>query len=277
MEAIGPQLEREVLGPVAVWTDPTLARSDVTLAFTERVGGVSTPPFDSLNLAGHVGDDVAAVDVNRTRLLDALGLSRSRDQLTTAEQVHGDTVATVTRSSAGAGAWVSGPTSIPGPLAGTDALLTSEPGVPLLLCFADCVPIVLVAPGPAVAVVHAGWRGCLASLPGKAARALAAHAGCERREIVAYLGPHIGACHYEVAADLMSQFVNVFDTVARAKSGGLDLGAAVCQSLNDAGVLQWRITSLGVCTAEATGSFFSYRAEQGETGRHGALVCIASR
>ena len=81
-----------------------------------------------------------------------------------AEQVHGDRIALVDAGSAGSGAFALG--TMP-PLAGTDAVMTVEPGVPLLLCFADCVPIILVAPGPAVAVVHAGWRGALGSLAGK--------------------------------------------------------------------------------------------------------------
>jgi copper oxidase (laccase) domain-containing protein len=72
----------------------------------------------------------------------------------------------------------------------------------------------------------------------------------------------------------MSQFVNTFDTVARAESGGLDLGAAVTVSLRSAGVDPCNIAGLGVCTAETTDRFFSYRAEAGLTGRHGALACI---
>ncbi len=145
-----PDWSEKASGPIAVWTDPGLASVGVTLAFSERTGGVSEEPFDSLNLAGHVGDVAVTVDENRTRLLDALGLSAYRGRLTTAEQVHGDEVALVSRSNTGAGAWVSGRDADRGPLPGADALITSEPGVPLLLCFADCVPIVLVAPGPAV-------------------------------------------------------------------------------------------------------------------------------
>ena len=163
------------------------------------------------------------------------------------------------------------------PVPQTDALATCKPGVPLAMCFADCVPIVLVAPGPWVAVVHAGWRGALASLPGLAATALAEKAGCATARVAAYIGPHVGACHYEVAPEIMSQFVNAFGTVARADSGGLDLDAVVSASLDHAGVAPCSIARLGVCTSEATDRFFSYRAEGGVTGRHAALACVLPR
>ena len=171
----------------------------------------------------------------------------------------------------GAGAWVErGPSAV----ARTDVLITERAKTPIALCFADCVPVVLVAPRPAVAVVHAGWRGALASLPGRAARELARRSGCEPADITAYVGPHIGACHYEVSDEIMSQFVYTFGTFARAFSGGLDLEAVVSASLDRAGVAPCNIARLGVCTAEATDRFFSYRAEGGMTGRHAALACI---
>ncbi len=261
--------------PVPVWADQSLERdAGVVIAFSERGGGVSDPPFASLNLAAHVGDDPAAVDENRSRLLGALGLEDFRDRLTMAEQVHGDRIALVDAGSAGSGARAMGARR---PLAGTDAVMTVEPGVPLLLCFADCVPVILVAPGPAIAVVHAGWRGALGSLAGTAVSELASVAGCEVAEVAAYIGAHVRACHYQVGAEIMSQFVNAFGTLARASSGGLDLDAVVSASLERAGVAPCNIARLGTCTAETTDRFFSYRAENGRTGRHAALACIVPR
>ena len=270
-----PVLTRIVRDGIAVWTDLALReRVGVCVAFTERRGGVSEPPFDSLDLAAHVGDDPADVDENRRRVLAALGLEQARERLALAEQVHGLRIASVEQPLVGSGAFAG---ASPGPVPETDALITSVVGVPLLLCFADCVPVILVAPGPVVAVVHAGWRGALGKIVGDAACALASQAAVDTASLLAYIGPHIGACHYEVGSDIMSQFCNTFGTVARARTGGLDLGAVVHKSLVDAGVTTWRITSLGVCTAEATESFFSYRAEHSITGRHGALACIVGR
>jgi len=260
---------------VRIWTDERLRReSGVVIGFSERGGGVSAPPFDTLNLASHVGDDPSSVDENRRRLLRAAGIEGVRHRLTMAEQVHGTSIAIVDAANAGSGACAAGG---PPPIAGTDALLTMVPETPLALCFADCVPVVLVAPGPAVCVLHAGWRGALESLPGTGVTELARVAGCESEQVVAYIGPHIGACHYEVAPDLLSQFVNTFGTLARAASGGLDLDAAVTVSLDRAGVTPCNIARLGSCTAETTDRFFSYRAEGGRTGRHSGIACIVAR
>ncbi len=252
--------------------DPNLrTTSGVVIAFSERTGGVSGPPFTGLNLGHHVGDDPHAVDENRSLFLRALGLGSMTGRLVVADQVHGLGISVITDADAGRGASAMGG---PGPVSSTDAMITAAPGVPLLMCFADCVPVLLVAPGPAVAVVHAGWRGALGKLPGTTARRLAEYAGCEAGALTAYVGTHICPSHYEVSTEIMSQFFNAFGTVARADSRGLDLGAVVRADLVEAGVPSCSIASLGLCTAEETGRYFSHRAERGHTGRHGALACI---
>lgn len=268
-----PQLTRVLRDGCAFWYDEVLASAEgVVVAFSGRVGGCSKPPFASLNLASHVGDRPEDVDANRTKLLEVIGLASCRNRLTTAEQVHGEKVVLVKDAEAGAGAFACSGTSMP--IAGTDALVTELRLAPLMLAFADCVPVVLVAPGPLVAVVHAGWRGALASLPGKAVREMCELGGVNPEQVRAYIGAHIRACHYPVDDRLMSQFFNVFDTFARAESGGLDLDAVVSASLHRAGVAACNIARLGLCTAETTDRFFSYRAEGGVTGRHAALACI---
>jgi copper oxidase (laccase) domain-containing protein len=127
-------------------------------------------------------------------------------------------------------------------------------------------------PARAVAVVHAGWRGALARVPGAAAVKLSRAAGCGTDQLTAYIGPHIGPCHYEVGGDLASQFVNAFGSIAAAQ-GRLDLGAVVTESLSEVGLPLSSIVRMDVCTAERTDAFYSYRAERA-TGRHGALACI---
>ena len=270
-ESYTPKLERFECGSLAYWTDATLRQAGVVVAFSERSGGVSKPPFESLNFAGHVGDDLAAVDENRSIFLDALDIGDLRERLTMGRSAQADGIAIVGEAEVGSGAFVrEGRPAVDG----VDCLITSLRRVPLLQSYADCVPIVLVAPGPAVAFVHAGWRGALASLPGKAVGRLTQAATCDPAEIRAYVGAHIRDCHYEVDEQLMSQFVNTFGTFARAESGGLDLDAVVSASLKRAGVTRCNIARLGMCTAETTDRFFSHRAEGGLTGRHAALVCI---
>jgi len=267
-----PALTRTVVEGVAFWTDERLREAaGLLVAFSERHGGASAPPYDSLNLAAHVGDDPAAVDENRRILLDALGVGELRDRIVTAEQVHGETIGIVDEADAGRGAFAA---REPLPLSSTDALLTATPDVPLMLLFADCVPVVLVAPGssPMVSVVHAGWRGALSRLPGKAASTLAEAAGVEVNALLTYVGPHIGECCYDVTGERLSQFVNDFVTLTAARDR-LDLAAAVSESLSDAGVPASNQCRLGVCTMDHTDAFYSYRAEK-RTGRHAAVAAV---
>lgn len=261
--------ERVERDGIAIHTAPDLfARCGVGIAFSERGGGASGGAYASLDLAGHVGDDPLLVDENRGRLLHSIGIGMLRDRLTTAEQVHGIHVAEVTSANTGSGAFVA---RGPRPLAGADALWTLERGVPLLLMFADCVPVVLVRPSiPAVAVVHAGWRGAAAGVVESAVAALRALPGPDDME--AFVGPHIGGCCYEVGPDCVSHFDNSFVTITAA-STRLDLGAAIADALERSGIPEGRQWHLGICTAHNTDRFYSHRAE-GPTGRHGALAVI---
>lgn len=261
--------ERVERDGVAIYTVPSLFDAcGVGIAFSERIGGVSQPPWATLNLAGHVGDEPVHVDRNRDLLLESIGIGALRDRLTTAEQVHGTAVARVGTATAGSGAYAARGRA---PVPATDALWTTERGLPLLLMFADCVPVILVRPSiPAVAVVHAGWRGAAAGVIEAAAAELAAIPGPD--DLVAYVGPHIGSCCYEVGPECVSHFDNTFVTITAA-STRLDLGAAVAHTLERSGVPKGRQCHLGICTAHNTDRFFSHRAE-GLTGRHGALAVI---
>jgi copper oxidase (laccase) domain-containing protein len=129
-----------------------------------------------------------------------------------------------------------------------------------------------MGPRRGVAVVHAGWRGVLAGLPGSAGRALAEACGVEPGEIHAYVGPHIGACCYNVDSERLALFEERFAGVTYPEYG-LDLASAVRANLGDAGVPSRSIVGLSRCTSDATEVFFSYRRAQ-TTGRHGALAAI---
>ena len=138
----------------------------VSFGFTERTGGVSRAPFASLNLGAHVDDDPAAVAENRRRVLAALGAESLSDRLVVPNQVHGDHVVMIADGSPAALEAARAEAA-----AGADAVVCTAPDVPVLLCFADCVPCILVAPR-AFAVVHSGWKGTFAGIAGKAARVL---------------------------------------------------------------------------------------------------------
>ena len=232
-----------------------------THGISTRLGGVSKPPFASLNLALHVGDEPAAVGENRRRFCRALGLSEER--LCTAEQVHGERIIRVTEAE------------------GTDALMTDVPGIPLLLCYADCTPVLLLDPvHKAAAVVHAGWKGTALGIAGKTVRAMEAAFGTRPEDCLAAIAPAIGASCYEIGEDVAAKFQAAFPAfggkIVRRVSGRphLNLWQANYRQLEAAGLLSRHIEIAAVCTACNTGLFFSYRAEKGTTGRIGAMIAL---
>src|ERR1041385_1748979 len=140
-------LDRGALVPL--WR-PREAAPGAVLLFSTRLGGVSPPPYDTMNLGRSTEDDPASVSENRERLLGAAGLSPTR--LATAGQVQGARVVEVTE---------------PGHHPDCDALATRVPGTVLAVTTADCMSILYHAPG-AVAAAHSGWRGTDPGMPGAA-------------------------------------------------------------------------------------------------------------
>ena len=266
--AVRPHLTRYASRDVTLLGD--LRRpGGVTLAFTERTGGSSSAPFDSLNLGDACGDDDTAVAANRSQLLEALGVGHLIDRLVNPVQVHGSKVLVIRD---GADAAVREAQRIA--REGLDAVVCGVPDVPVLLCFADCVPVVLVAAG-AFAVVHSGWRGTIERIAAKALNELVNLAGCTPEEVLCYVGPHISGPDYEVSQELAEQFAVEFGDEVLCDATHLDLGAAVRASLVAVGVPVESIDDTLPSTASNTDRFFSYRAEQGSCGRHGAIAVLA--
>lgn len=267
MEA--PSLSRYVESGVTLLGD-TRRPNGVTFAFTERTGGVSKPPYASLNLGSRCGDDPAAVAENRARALAALGAADIADRLVEPRQVHGDAVVVVRSADSDELGRVRELAQT-----GADAVVCTAPGVPVLLCFADCVPVVLTAPG-GFAVVHSGWRGTLARIGAKALRVLCEECGCAPADVTAYVGPHVLGEDYEVSPELLASFVGEFGTmvhVAETRSN-LDLSAAIRCALEQAGADPARIVDACPSTVSNTDRFYSYRAEGGLCGRHAAIAYL---
>ncbi|WP_165056750.1 MULTISPECIES: polyphenol oxidase family protein [unclassified Adlercreutzia] len=274
-----PRLEARQLGPLHILTDDALARtSGVRVAFTGRAGGVSEAPYAGLNLATHVGDDPAAVMRNRALLLEELGVPGL--PLIVPNQVHGDELVCVPRADAATLADVREKAA-----RGADGLVVTTSGVAALLCFADCVPVVIASPTGAFAVVHAGWRGVAASIAPKAVRALAAReSGAEGpfgtpEEAAAaynvYLGPHIHVECFETGEDVRVLFAEKMGEECAPDARHVSLARALAVDLVRAGADAARIADAGVCTACCPDEFYSYRAEGGMCGRHGALAFFA--
>jgi YfiH family protein len=242
-----------------------LPHAQVQHAIFTRLGGRSHGAFRSLNVGSLVGDDPAAVQANHESIYTCLGLERRA--VVTARQVHGAHVAAVGRREGG--------TVIPS----TDALISNEPGLALLLRFADCVPLVLYDPRrQAIGLAHAGWRGMVAGVVPATVTALENAFGCDPANLIAGVGPAIGACCYEVGPDVIVDIDRVFGTATdllSAQPGGaihLDLPAAVHRQLEHCGVVH--IEGSGLCTSCRTNEFFSHRAENGHTGRFAVVVAL---
>ncbi|MDY2777199.1 MAG: polyphenol oxidase family protein [Collinsella sp.] len=242
----------------------------VRFGFTERTGGVSLSPYASLNLGMNVGDDPEAVRENRRRALAALGAGTLIDELVVPSQVHGDHIVLVdsadpldlarARSEARDGA---------------DAVVCTVPGIPVLLCFADCVPVILTLGDRGFAVVHSGWRGTYARIAAKAARVLASAVGASTSEIKAYIGPHILGDEYEVSTKLLHKFSLEFANIRRSDDRLLDLSSAIRLSLEESGVPRCEIHDPLLSTMRQNERFFSYRKENGICGRHGAIAYLS--
>jgi len=236
------------------WPSPTVARA----AFTLRSGGASRPPWESLNLGVHVGDDPAAVAQNRRRVATALELPSEPHWL---DQVHGTTVLE----------FGAPPHSTERPTA--DAAVTRERGVVLAIQVADCLPVLLVDDaGTVVGAAHAGWRGLAAGVIERTV----AKMGLSGERLQAWLGPCIGPAHFEVGAEVVESFLAAGDpstAFAVAGSGKWrgDLPAIARHRLAALGVQ--RIGGGSWCTAADPIRFFSHRRDR-ETGRMAALLWL---
>ncbi|HEX3032610.1 MAG TPA: peptidoglycan editing factor PgeF [Bacillota bacterium] len=245
--------------------------------FSTRQGGVSPEPFYSMNLAGHVGDSLENMRENRRLFSSVLGLSP--EHWVTAQQVHGTAVRVVSACDAGRGAL-----DYDGALADTDALITSEPEVPLATFYADCVPVFFLDPvTPAIGIAHAGWKGTVGKIPAITLREMAKQFGTKAEDCLVGIGPSIGPCCYEVDKFVADQVVQAFgqdDYLLRPIGPGkwlLDLWQANRQELLRAGVQEQNITVAGLCTCCNPELLFSYRAESGVTGRMGGLIALSRR
>jgi len=241
------------LEPIA-WEAPGPYR----VAFSTRLGGVSEGPYASLNLGIRTDDQPARVVENRTRL--CAELDADPDGATMAWQRHGAVVARAE------------PRGIVTP--GTvyehcDGLWSDEPTRAMLLLTADCLPIAIArsdAESPAVAILHAGWRGLLAGIAAAGVRAL----GTGR--LAAAIGPAIGPCCYEVGEEVAAPFREAFgDDVVR--EGRLDLWSAAERALRAAGVE--RVDRFDLCTSCDPMRFFSHRRDGPRTGRQGVIAYVA--
>ena len=256
---------------IPCWPTPPIIGS----AVTTRFGGVSLPPYDSFNLATHVGDDPASVRLNRLSLVEQLGLPAEPAWL---EQTHSVNVVHTDQTFESA-APLNADASI-GTRRGDCGSHRNDNSICVVLT-ADCLPILLCdKAGEQIAAVHAGWRGLVNGIVDATISSFQA----SPQQIMAWLGPAISQPYFEVGAEVKAQFENknlhyqaAFKPAARAEHWYADLYVLAKIQLQALGVTE--IYGGGYCTysdsttqnEEQANRFYSYRRDR-ETGRIASLI-----
>jgi YfiH family protein len=220
------------------------------VVFSTRVGGVSEGPFESLNLGRRTGDEVERVDENRRRL--CAEIDADAEALTLGFQTHSKVV---NRAEAGS-------RGVPG-----DAIWTDEPGIPMLALGADCVLMAVArtnGAAPALAVIHAGWRGLIGGVVEASAEVMG-------EGFAAVVGPSIGPCCYEVGEEVAGPFRRRFGD-GIVSGGKLDLWSAAEQAARDAGATE--VERVDLCTRCRSDLFFSERRTGRPRGTQGVLGVV---
>jgi YfiH family protein len=227
-----------------------------TVAFSTRAGGVSTGPYESLNLGVMTADDPDRVAQNRRLLAGRVGIDPERACM--AWQQHGTDVLR---------AQPEGIVAL-GERAQCDGWWSDEPGQGMLLLTADCLPVAIARRNgdrPALAVLHVGWRGLLDGIIRNGVAVLGDGL------LAAAIGPGIGPCCYEVHPDVAEPFEREFGPEVLPE-GRLDLWRSTELALRRAGVDEVERTDL--CTFCHPELFFSHRRDRGTTGRQGVIAAV---
>lgn len=250
----------------------TAPNIETTHAFTTRSGGVSEGIYSSLNLGRNLGDDPGRVKANYGILCSALGVTES--SIIRVNQVHG---ARIHVAAPPGNIW---PPSAPA--VDADGLVTSDPGMTLMIFTADCVPILLHDPvARAVGAVHAGWRGTAADAAGSAVRAMAREFGSSPSDVRAAIGPCISKCCYETDSDVADAMSAALGASAakcvfpRAGKFMVDLKEANRLLLARAGVEDIHIS--GDCTSCLSDIYWSHRRTKGIRGSQAALITLGKQ
>lgn len=244
---------------------------EVFQAITTRIGGVSPPPFDSLNLDVNGGDSPENVMENYQLLSNALGFEL--DTLVTCKQVHGDRVIEVRREDRMNCSFLHCREE-------ADAMVTRDPGLFLMVRIADCIPVMFFDPcKKVVGIAHIGWRGALKKIAMKTGKFLIDKYNSDPATILTGIGPCIAPCCYEVDKKVGSLFRKSFsygDTLIEKRGGRsfLNLWEANRRQLMETGIREENIELANLCTSCHSHIFFSHRKEKGRTGRFCALIGI---
>jgi len=274
---LNQDFELKELGQIKYFNCRELDNTNLVVnAFTTRTGGVSRTPFDKLNLAYNVGDKENHVAENRKIILDILNIDYRNT--VSAQQIHKDKISLVRKEDKGKGAF-----KYSKGIAETDTLITNIPGIPLLMCYADCVPVFILDPVKrAIALIHSGRRGTELELTLKTLFKMKKIFETNPRLCLAAIFPSIGSCCYSIKEPnkidgywLNKDKINGEAISKQNRSGrNLDLKKANYWQLIKAGLQDKNIFVNEICTADHPELYFSYRRDKGNTGRMAAIFML---
>lgn len=242
--------------------------------FSTRFGGVSEGELSSLNLGFNRGDKEENVFENYRRISNALEVPY--ESLVLSKQVHEINIEKVGKEERGNGL------SKPNKWESMDGFYTNEKGVTLVTHYADCVPLFFYAPNYGmIGMAHAGWRGTVMEIGSKMVKIWEEEENIPADQIQVAIGPSIGACCFEVDADVKDAFAERFgekadfiSVVPGKEKYRIDLWACNVQSLLAAGIQEENIFISGLCTCCCHELFFSHRYTQGHRGTLGAVMSL---
>jgi len=276
-ENLNQNFESKELGQIKYFKCKELDNTNLVInAFTTRTGGVSITPFDNLNTSYNVNDKESRVTENRKIILDVLNIDYRNT--VSAQQVHKDKIGLVRKEDKGKGAF-----EYSNGIAETDALMTDTPGIPILMCYADCVPVFILDPvKKAIALIHSGRKGTELELTLKTLCKMIKIFETNPHSCLAAIFPSIGPCCYSIKEqnkiDDYWLNKNIFngEVISKQNRSGrsLDLRKANYKQLIKGGVDEKNIFVNEVCTADHPELFFSYRRDTGNTGRMAAIFML---
>lgn len=260
-------------GGIPLQISPALERAGIPHGFTTRLGGVSEGIYASLNLGTNRGDDPERVRENYRRVCAALGVDMGK--LVFSCQVHRDEVRPVTLEDAGKG--LDRPVDYE-----TDGLITDVPGITLVVFGADCATILLCDPVQRViAAAHAGWRGTALGIVSRTVKTMVRDYGCERKDILAAIGPCISKCCFETGQEVPQAMTAALGEEAlpyieklNNEKYKVDLKGLNALWLRHSDILTTNIDISPDCTLCSPDKYWSHRYTKGERGSQAAFISL---
>lgn len=246
----------------------------VSHCFSTRKGGVSTGVFKSMNL--HFREDKPENVVENYKIIcSAIGVDYRN--VVFSKQIHSDTIYDVCKDDTGKGLLRKSD------IYDADGLITSEKEIVLTTFYADCVPIYFLDPiKKVVAMAHSGWRGTVKEIGAKTVLKMVRDYGCDRKNILAGIGPSIKNCCFEVEYPVVEEFENnleyspkfIFKDFEKEGKFKIDLQGIIQETLINSGVLKENVENSGICTKCNPELFFSHRNMGPERGSLAGLIAL---